>query len=364
MLARCLAKCYQTGMPPHDPSRHRASGHRAEPAVRLQPRRSDNPGFLGRETLDWESIRTFVAVVETGSFTDAAMVLGVNQATISRRIARLEELARTDLFERSGSGVTLIPEMERLAAAARSIHRDADDFVDLLMCLTQNDGHVRVKATERVYNYMLTPLMTGVHMGPLQGVMARHPDVLLPGIRLVSAEAGGDAEISLVWSGPGETPDAGPDDKIRRLARLRYGIFYAEPYFASGRPRPRVLDDLAEAHSLVSLPRIHGTESPTAWGRWYDVVDRAGANASVVEWSSVSERLVLSGSALALLPVYTPCLNPSLRELPLDDEPIHLDLWKVTRRSAARRTDVRDVADKLVRAFAGVDWETTPFAGG
>jgi DNA-binding transcriptional LysR family regulator len=201
-------------------------------------------------------------------------------------------------------------------------------------------------------------------MGPLQGVMARHPDVLLPGIRLVSAEAGGDAEISLVWSGPGETPDAGPDDKIRRLARLRYGIFYAEPYFASGRPRPRVLDDLAEAHSLVSLPRIHGTESPTAWGRWYDVVDRAGANASVVEWSSVSERLVLSGSALALLPVYTPCLNPSLRELPLDDEPIHLDLWKVTRRSAARRTDVRDVADKLVRAFAGVDWETTPFAGG
>lgn len=351
-------------MPTHDPTRPRAAAHRAEPPVRSQSRRSDNPGFLSRESLDWESIRTFVAVVETGSFSDAAIVLGVNQATISRRIARLEELARTDLFERSGSGVALLPEMGRLAEAARSIHRDADDFVDLLVGLGPVDGFVRVKATERVYNYMLTPLMTGVHMGPMQGVMARHPELLMPGIRLVSAEAGGEAEISLVWSAPGETPDAEPDDKVRRLARLRYGIFYADPYFASGRPVPRVLEDLAHSQALVSLPRIHGTESPTAWGRWYDVVDRAGANASVVEWSSVSERLVLSGSALALLPVYTPCLNPSLKELPLEDGPIHLDLWKVTKRNAARRRDVRDVAEKLIRAFADVDWETTPFVGG
>lgn len=351
-------------MPSHDPSSPRAASHRTEPGVRPQPRRSDNPGFRSRENLDWESIRTFVAVVETGSFTDAATVLGVNQATISRRIARLEELAGTDLFERSGSGVALLPRMERLAAAARSIHRDADDFVDLLMGCGASDGYVRVKATERVYNYMLTPLMTGVHMGPMQGAMARHPDLLLPGIRLVSAEAGGEAEISLVWSAPGETPEADPDDKVRRLARLRYGIFYADPYFAAGRPKPRVLDDLAEGHALVSLPRIRGTESPAAWGRWYDVVDRAGANASVVEWSSVSERLVLSGAALALLPVYTPCLNPSLREVALEDAPVHLDLWKVTRRSAARRGDVQEVAEKLVRAFAEVDWETTPFAGG
>ena len=158
-------------------------------------------------------------------------------------------------------------------------------------------------------------------------------------------------------------PDAGPDDKVRRLARLRYGIFYAGSYFESGRPVPHVLEDLAQSHSLVSLPRIHGTEAPTAWGRWYDIVDRAGERASVVEWASVSERLVLSGSALALLPVYTPCLHPSLRELPLDDEPIHLDLWKVTRRGAERRADVRAVSEKLIQAFAEVDWEATPLAG-
>ena len=158
-------------------------------------------------------------------------------------------------------------------------------------------------------------------------------------------------------------PDAEPDDKVRRLACLRYGIFYAGSYFESGRPVPHVLEDLVQSHSLVSLPRIHGTEAANAWGRWYDIVDRAKEPVAVVEWASVSERLVMSGSALALLPVYTPCLHPSLRELPLDDEPIHLDLWKVTRHGAERRADVRAVSEKLIQAFAEVDWERTPSAG-
>lgn len=328
-------------------------------------RRSDNPGFLRPGSVDWEDIRTFVAVVDTGSFSEAAEVLGVNQATVSRRVARLEEAARIRLFERSGGGAAPTAEAGALIEVALRTRRMAGEFVDVLAGLRLANGAVRIKATERVYNYILTPLMTGVPMGPLQEVMARRPELLMPGTRLVSAEAGGDAEISLVWSPPGETPDAGPDDKVRRLARLRYGIFYSDGYF-DHHPLPRVLEDLARAHSLVSLPRIRGTEAPAAWGRWYDIVDQAGERVSVVEWASVSERLVLSGAALALLPVYTPCLHPGLRELKLEGEPIHLDLWKVTRQGASRRPDVRAVAEKLIAAFAEMDWESTPVfpAGG
>ncbi len=344
--------------PPPRPLEHAHSAQLAQPP----PRRTDSPGFLRPDSVDWEDIRTFVEVVATGSFSEAALVLDVNPATVSRRIARLEETARTLLFERTGAGATLLPKAQELAEVALRTRHQAREFVDVLHSLRLSRGAVRIKATERVYNYMLTPLMTGVRMGPLQDVMARRPELLMPGIRLVSAEAGGEAEIALVWSPPGDMPDAGPDDKVRRLARLRYGIFYAGAYFESGRPVPHVLEDLAQSHSLVSLPRIHGTEGPAAWGRWYDIVDRAGERASVVEWASVSERLVLSGSALALLPVYTPCLHPALRELPLDEEPIHLDLWKVIRRGAERRADVRAVSEKLIQAFTEVDWETTASA--
>jgi len=332
--------------------------------VQPHPRRTDSPGLLRPASVDWEDIRTFVEVVATGSFFEAALVLDVNPATVSRRIARLEEAAGMMLFERTGAGAALRSEVQELAEVAVRARREAGDFVDVLHSFRLSRGDVRIKATERVYNYILTPLMTGVPMGPLQDVMTRRPELLMPGIRLVSAEVGGQAEISLVWSAPGEMPDAEPDDKVRRLASLRYGIFYTGSYFKSGRPVPRVLEDLVQSHSLVSLPRIYGTESSTAWGRWYDVVDRAKEPVAVVEWASVSERLVMSGSALALLPVYTPCLHPSLRELRLEDEPIHLDLWKVIRHGAERRADVRAVSDKLVQAFAEVDWETTPVAPG
>ena len=338
--------------------------HGPDPATTGTAHSADPAEARERKSLDWESIRVFVEVVRTGSFSDAAARLGINQATVSRRIARLEEIARSSLFERSGTGVTPLPSTRELLKAAELVHRHGEDFVAILESLGTTQEAVRIKATERVYNYMLTPLMMGVHMGPLQAVMARRPELLMPNIRLVSAEAGGDADISLVWSGPGEMPAAEPDDKVRRLARLRYGIFYADPYFDFGRPIPHTLDDLAENHALVSLPRIRGTESRSAWGRWYDIVDRAGPRASVVEWSSVSERLVLSGAALALLPVYTPCLNPTLKEVPLVDEPIHLDLWKVTRRSVARRPAVMRVSEKLVHVFAEVDWESTPSFGG
>jgi DNA-binding transcriptional LysR family regulator len=344
---------------PSPAPRHPSDNSQSGPLAR----RTDSPGFLRPDSVDWEDIRTFVEVVATGSFFEAALVLGVNPATVSRRIARLEEAAGAVLFERSGAGAALLPEARELAEVALHARRHAGDFVDVLQSLRLACGAVRVKATERVYNYMLTPLMTGLAMGPLQGAIARRPELLMPGIRLVSAEVGGQAEISLVWSGPGETPDVDPDDKVRRLARLRYGIFYAGSYFDNGRPVPRVLEDLAESHALVSLPRIHGTEAANAWGRWYEIVDRSTEPVVVVEWASVSERLVMSGSALALLPVYTPCLHPSLKELPLDGELIHLDLWKVIRHGAERRADVRAVSEKLIQAFAEVDWEKTPSAG-
>ncbi len=324
------------------------------------PYATDWEHAVGGKSPDWQDIRIFAEVVDTGSFSEAAQSLGINQATVSRRIARLEKSARTILFERSGSGVTLTAAAAELVEIALRARRLTREFEEELNGLRSTNVRVRIKATERIYNYMLTPLKTGVPMGPLQDAIARHPDLLMPGIQLVSAEAGGEADISLIWSGVDEMPpEAEPDDKIQLLARLRYGIFYAEPYFAGGRPVPRVLDDLAHGHSLVSLPHIRGTESPSAWGRWFSVVDRAGDRATVVEWASVSERLVLSGSALALLPVYTPCLSPSLRELRLEDEPLYLNLWKATRRGAARNADVREISDKLVAAFSDVDWTVT-----
>src|SRR5215469_15171626 len=57
--------------------------------------------------LDWNDVRTFLAVAESGSLNAAARVLGMTQPTISRRMEDLEYRLSARLFDRSSRGVTL-----------------------------------------------------------------------------------------------------------------------------------------------------------------------------------------------------------------------------------------------------------------
>lgn len=59
--------------------------------------------------MDVEQARTFVAVVETGSFVEAAKRVFVTQSTVSMRIKVLEQRLGKLLFERSKAGATLTP---------------------------------------------------------------------------------------------------------------------------------------------------------------------------------------------------------------------------------------------------------------
>ncbi|MFZ5609004.1 MAG: LysR family transcriptional regulator [Pseudomonadota bacterium] len=67
--------------------------------------------------LDWDKLRLFHAVVEAGSLTDAARLLGMSQPALSRQIRTLEEQAGASLFYRHARGIALTYEGERLSRA-------------------------------------------------------------------------------------------------------------------------------------------------------------------------------------------------------------------------------------------------------
>jgi DNA-binding transcriptional LysR family regulator len=71
--------------------------------------------------IDIEQLRTFVAIVETGSFTQAAEVVHKTQSAVSMQIKKLEERLERPIFARDGRGSKLTEHGERLLDYARRI---------------------------------------------------------------------------------------------------------------------------------------------------------------------------------------------------------------------------------------------------
>ena len=71
--------------------------------------------------LDSDLLRSFLAVSETGSMTEAADRIGRTQSAVSLQIKRLEALLDQPVFDRHGRGVRLTPTGEQLLPTAREI---------------------------------------------------------------------------------------------------------------------------------------------------------------------------------------------------------------------------------------------------
>lgn len=71
--------------------------------------------------LDLDQLRTFAAIVDTGSFTRAADEVFKTQSAVSMQMRKLEERLDASLFERTGRSVKLTEEGSRLLGYARKL---------------------------------------------------------------------------------------------------------------------------------------------------------------------------------------------------------------------------------------------------
>ncbi|MDE2200757.1 MAG: LysR family transcriptional regulator [Rhodospirillales bacterium] len=69
--------------------------------------------------LDGHALSLFLAVLEEGSVTAAAMRLGLTQSAVSHGLARLRRIIRDPLFAKSGRGIVATAHAHALAARAR-----------------------------------------------------------------------------------------------------------------------------------------------------------------------------------------------------------------------------------------------------
>ncbi|WP_265517802.1 LysR family transcriptional regulator [Nitratireductor luteus] len=74
--------------------------------------------------MNWDDVRIFLAVLRAGQILGAARRLGVNHATVSRRIAALEEALGAKLFHRLTTGTEPTAAAERLREVAERMETD------------------------------------------------------------------------------------------------------------------------------------------------------------------------------------------------------------------------------------------------
>ena len=71
--------------------------------------------------IDWDDVRFFLATARGGSVRSAAKRLGVNHATVLRRVAQLEERLGAQMFEKRPSGYRLTPVGEEVLELANQM---------------------------------------------------------------------------------------------------------------------------------------------------------------------------------------------------------------------------------------------------
>lgn len=115
-----------------------------------------------------QKLQAFVAVVESGSFTQAAARLSYSQSGVSRMIADLEREWGVVLLERERSGVrptsdglTLLPHAQRVCETYRELHAHIDNLRGL------ESGLIRIGTFSSVATHWLP--------GLIEAFRAEHP---------------------------------------------------------------------------------------------------------------------------------------------------------------------------------------------
>jgi DNA-binding transcriptional LysR family regulator len=272
---------------------------------------------------NWDDLRFVLAVAETGSVSAAARSLGVNHATVLRRIAAFEALHGTAVFERTARGYVVPPDRLRVIEAAREVE-NAVRAVDRLVhgARAPLRGVVRVTSTDTFCHVVLPP------------VLARLRDEEAD-LRLDLLSSNAHADLSRLHADIAVRPaEKLPDDLVGKVAaRLGFAAYAA-------RPAPDLWLGMSGA-----LARSH----PAQW--LADTVVPELLAGSADSFLTLRE-MAAAGLGRAVLPCVLGDADVRLDRLPDAMPAMSVDIWVASHVDLADVPRIRAVRDRLVRALA------------
>lgn len=180
---------------------------------------------------DWDDLRIFVAAARAGSLSAAGQRLGVDTATVGRRVARLETALKSTLLIRSPAGLQLTA----AGAELLEVGLEAEAAMERVARAAQPDliaGTVRISTSEGFGSAVLAPALPDLarQRPGLRIELAANPGFLSPTRREV------DMAITL----------AAPDTArlvVEPLTNYQLALYAAPAYLAQA-GEPQTVEDL------------------------------------------------------------------------------------------------------------------------
>jgi len=281
--------------------------------------------------MNWDDLRIFLALARASSMTQAAQALGVNQSTVSRRLAAMECDLDTRLIERGAEGHQLTSAGEELLESATVVESEVTRIDRHLAGRnTTLSGRLRVTCTDNFANSYLAP-----HFARF---VEAHPDIDLEVITRYQHLnlARREADVAI------RTTAQPPETLIgRRLFQFATAVYGARDYVARlpERPDPADLDWIgwdSEAYNRLMIQ----AHFPTAVIRHR--VD------SLLDMRTLARE----GLGVAVIGCFAADRDPALRRV--YPEPItenRMDLWVLTHPDMRQAAHVRAFTQYIAEVF-------------
>ena len=294
-------------------------------------------------SIDWSLLRSFLAVVETGSLSAAATRLATTQPTLSRHIRELEASVGVSLFTRSPRGLDpteaalgLVDDARAMGEAAQALTLKAQGRSQQLT------GTVRITASVVVASMMLPPILAELRRA--------EPNIQ---IELVASDVAQnllrrDADVAIRMFEPTQGALV-----ARKLGEAPVGLFGHQSYFA-WRGRVLTIGDLLK-HDVIGFDRGdailkgYAANGLSATRESFPV----RCDDQMVYWN-----LLLAGAGLGFAQVPLASRYPELEQVSVGLRLPPMPVWLVLHEEVRSNARVRRVADHLSAMLGG--WFRTP----
>ncbi|MDK2125963.1 LysR family transcriptional regulator [Parachitinimonas caeni] len=281
---------------------------------------------------DLNDLRYVEAVVQAGSLSGAARKLGVNHATVFRRINQLEAELGVRLFERDDGRYQATAAGEELAQAGTLISEAA---AQALLKVAGRDlrpsGSVRITTTDSLARGLLNPILVQCRLQYPQIQLQLHIDNAMANL------SKRDADIAIR---PAPSP---PEHLIGKcIGELAFAVYGARPYLAQCPDTPFA------QHAWIALDDSHGRHRTLRWLEQMVALDSVGYR--INSFGGIRDACS-AGLGLAVLPCFLAEAEAGLQRVgaPLPD--CMSELWLLTHPDLRDTLRVKVIYQLLLQAL-------------